>query len=147
MAAIPITRKRKRNRVYKSYLPSAQLADVVASVAVRSDLETVCARAGIPSRVFTRWRLGEGGGRVDLGLADTVLTRLGLFWWDVWTEETVREPLFLVTTYVNQNKKGRYGHRRCRVKGRTIPYGDLGTDFWRLREIRALMSGESEEAA
>jgi hypothetical protein len=132
----------------KPYLPSAPLADAVLQLAARYNLKTVCVRAGIPERVVTRWRLGEQGGRVDLDLADQVMTRLGLFWWDIWTAETVREPLFLVTTYNTCLKKEPGDkYRRRRLKDRTIPYGDLGTDFYRLREIETLMSGSLEVAA
>lgn len=108
----------------------------------------MCERAGIPERVVARWHTGESGGNVELGLADQVMTRLDLFWWEIWTEETVREPLFMVTTYHTCMKKDASSiPKRRRVKDRTIPYGDLGTDFWRLREIRELMSGGLEEAA
>ena len=79
-------------------------------------------------------------------MADQVLTGLDLFWWEVWTEATVREPLFVVTTYSHAIKKDKYGRLRMRrVKSRTIPYGDLGTDYWRLREIELLVTAEGVE--
>lgn len=132
----------------KPYLPSAQLAAAIDRLAARSTIEAVCERAGIPARVASRWRLGESGGQVDLDLADLVMTNLGLFWWDLWTEDTVREPLFVVTTYTNCRKKEPGGvYRRRRLKDRTIPYGDLGTDYYRLRQIETLMSGSQAVAA
>jgi len=146
MAAL---QSRKHRRTNKRYLPARPLADAVWKLAARANLKTVCKRAGIPERVVTRWMLGECNGRVEIGDADRVMTRLDLFWWEVWTEDTVREPLFVVTTYHSYLKRDRVGgeYRRRRIKGRTIPYGDLGTDFWRLREVAALMSGGLEEAA
>ena len=146
MAAL---QQRKHRRTNKRYLPAAPLAEAVLKLAARSDLKTVCERAGIPERVITRWDLGECNGNVELGLADQVMTRLDLFWWEVWTEDTVREPLFVVTTYHAYWKRDKVGdeYKLRRIKDRTIPYGDLGTDFWRLREIRRLLSGELEVAA
>lgn len=141
-------RERYRSRSDKQFLPSAPLAEAVMRLSEREGRKLVCARAGIPERVLARWVLGEMGGNVELGLADQVLTRLELFWWEVWTEDTVREPLFVVTTYRNESKKESTGeYRRRRIKYRTLPYGDLGTDFWRLREIRRLMSGGLEDVA
>lgn len=132
----------------KPFLPAMQLADAVMALAAREGLGVVCGRAGVPERVVARWRLGEMSGRVDPDMADQVMTALDLFWWEVWTVDSVREPLFVVTTYNTHAKKspgGVYRLRRC--KDRTIPYGDLGTDYWRLREIEALMVGASESVA
>lgn len=130
------------------YVPSLPLAEAVLRIAAECTLRVTCRRAGVPERVVTRWRLGEQGGLVHLDLADQVMTSLGLCWWDIWTEKTVREPMFMVTTYHHQWKKEQdRGHRLRRIKDRTIPYGDLGTDFYRLREIESLMSGSLEVAA
>lgn len=139
---------RPPGRPVKPGLPSRPLADAVLRLAARSSLAETCKRAGIVERVVWRWRTGESGSQASLDLADQVLTRLGLCWWDVWNEDTVREPLFVVTTYESTMKKGHGGkYRRLRVKDRTVPYGDLGTDYWRLREIKALMAGEAVLAA
>lgn len=141
-------RRRPDRRTGKRYVPSRPLAKAVWKLAARSDLKTVCKRAGIPERVVTRWMLGECNGQVEIGDADMVLTRLDLFWWEVWTEDTVREPLFVVTTYHGYWKRDNGGgeYKLRRIKDRTIPYGDLGTDFWRLREVTSLMSGEAVAA-
>lgn len=140
---------RKHRRTNKRYLPAKPLADAIWKIAARSDLKSTCRRAGIPERVVTRWTLGECNGQVEICDADRVMTRLDLFWWEVWTEDTVREPLFIVTTYHTYMKRDHVGgqYKRRRIKDRSIPYGDLGTDFWRLREITGLMSGELEMAA
>jgi hypothetical protein len=49
--------------------------------------EIVCSRLGIPVRTLFAWRVGERQ-RVQFLLADRVLTRAGLLWWDVWNEDT-----------------------------------------------------------
>jgi hypothetical protein len=139
-------RERYRSVSDKKFLPSAPLAAAVMHLAEREGRKAVCERAGIPERVLARWVLGEQGGNVDIVMADQVMTRLDLFWWEVWTEESVREPLFVVTTYRIEAKRDKAGeYKRRRIKYRTVPYGDLGTDFWRLREIGSLMTGGLDE--
>lgn len=139
---------RDRRTSNKEYLPARPLADALMRIAARSDLASVCERADIPERILMRWRRGEGSGVVEFDHADRVLTRLGLLWWDVWNEDTVRESLFEVATYRMVRKREKCSHYRMRrIKERTIPYGDLGTNYYRLREITALMTGALEEAA
>ena len=131
----------------KEYLPSAPLAGAVDHLAKKEGMKVVCARAGVAVRMITAWRAGERD-RIAPDMADQVLTGLDLFWWEVWTTETVREPLFVVTTYNHAVKKDKRGRPcRRRVKVRTIPYGDLGTDFYRLREIELLMTAVDDEFA
>jgi hypothetical protein len=122
-------------------VPAAPLAVAVWRMAARESLTDICERAEIVERVVNRWTRGEAQGRVALSVADQVMTKLGLFWWEIWTEDTVREPLFEVFTYKHYVKKYKTGeYKPQRVRDRTIPYGDLGTDFWALREITNLMT-------
>lgn len=61
-----------------------------------SPTETVCLRLGISARSMSRWRTGESR-MVSFEVADGVLVKAGLFWWDVWNEETAdSEELALV---------------------------------------------------
>lgn len=103
--------------------------------------QALCERAKIQERVLYGWPRGERP-EIGLDMADRVLMHAGLFWWEVWTEETVRVPLLVVTTYAPQTKHIRGGGRkRFRVKVRTIGYGDAGPDHARLAEIHSLMVG------
>lgn len=107
-------------------------------------LAVVCERAGVNERVLAHWASGQG---VSLPLADRVLTRLGLAWWEVWSEESVHEPLFVAVTYTFQVKRiGGGERRRIRIRSRARAYGDLGTDFAELRRIEQLMTGEQVAA-
>lgn len=143
-------------------VPGEPLAAVIVAIARREEREgnpfaigelgskdrrvaIVCARAGILPRQLNRWRYGEN--EVRLSVADLALTRLCLFWWEVWTEESVRLPLFTVRVYRWQWKVNRGKRRHCRVCMRSVPYGDRGPDLEALRRIEALMTGESVEAA
>jgi hypothetical protein len=108
------------------------------------ELGAVYERVGVAERVARRWARGLG---VSLSAADLVLTRLGLAWWEVWSEETVRLPIFVVGVYGPRITKRRNGTRRIvRERARLIPYGDLGPDQEELRRIEALMTGEEMAA-
>jgi hypothetical protein len=50
----------------------------------------ICERAGVPERTLHRWRYGEVGA-VQLAVADQVLQRLDLLWFDVWPPERFPE--------------------------------------------------------
>lgn len=52
--------------------------------------EIICERLGIPMRTLFAWRTGERD-RVQFLVADRVLTRAALMWWDVWNEDTTDE--------------------------------------------------------
>lgn len=104
----------------------------------------VCERAGVSERRVTGWRTGESNAWIST--VDEVLTRLGLFWWEVWTEETVRRPFFVVHTYAWKWKKQRNKLNFYRVRVRSVPYGDAGPDLDELSRIESLMVGEAVAA-
>lgn len=124
----------------KAWLPGRPLAQAIDRLAEGVDLRTVCELAGIEERSVTAWRRGERN--VEMDMADTVLTRLDLLWWDVWSEQSVRVPLFEVNVYAWQTKNSRGKRVRTRARVRYVPYGDLGPDRQKLHEVEALMTGE-----
>lgn len=125
----------------KAWLPGRPLAHAIDHMAEGSDLRTVCELAGIEERTVSAWRRGERD--LEMAAADTVLTRLDLLWWEVWSMESVRAPIFEVNVFAWQVKKRRNGSRLpMRLRLRTVPYGDIGPDVQKLREIEALMTGE-----
>lgn len=108
----------------RAWLPGRPLARAIDRVAEGSDIRTVCDIAGIEERLVWAWRSGERN--VELATADTVLTRLDLLWWEVWSPESVRVPLFEVTVYEWKTKNARGKRRRTRTRHRYVPYGDRG---------------------
>ena len=68
-------------------LPALPLALALESYARRGAIpeENACELAGIDPRNLFAWRTGERE-LVLFDVADRVLTRLGLSWWDVWDE-------------------------------------------------------------
>lgn len=124
----------------KAWLPGRPLAQVIDGLAEDVGLCTVCEVAGIEERSVTAWRRGERS--VSMEVADTVLTRLDLLWWEVWSEGSVRVPLFEVNVFAWQMKSLRGRRVRTRVRLRCVPYGDLGPDEQKLREVEGLMTGE-----
>lgn len=139
-------------RVLREYLPAAEaafelparpLALVFDALAAATDLATVCDLASVQERAVHRWRTG-GVKTIDSIEADAILTALDLFWWEVWCEETVRRPLFVVHVYARQMKKTTNGAwRPRRIKTQRLPYGDQGPDVESLAEIAARMSGQA----
>lgn len=141
-------------------LPPFQLAAAIRAIARRESignpfavgceqdsdgsLTLVCERAGVPMRRVSGWERGENSPRWST--ADQVLTRLGLFWWEVWTEESVRLPALTVCTYRTRPKLLRGERKLHRMKVGIKQYGDLGPDFETLRRVEALMSGEAVAA-
>lgn len=136
-------------------LPSAPLADAIMRIAEREHkrrafagstaandyrLTAICEQAEVPVRRVSSWRRGETN--VSWGTADTVLTRLGLFWWEIWTEETVRVPLFEVRVYAHQWKTCHGKRRYQRIRTASVPYGDQGPDRETLRYVEHVMTGE-----
>lgn len=70
-------------------LPAAPLAETLESIIAREGeyaRERICEAAGIAPRNLFGWTSGERK-RVQFDVADRVLTRLGLNWWDVWDED------------------------------------------------------------
>lgn len=113
--------------------------------AVDAALGTVCARADLNDRVLYRWRVGEDP-TVALERAEVVIEALDAFWWEVWTAETVRRPLFVAASYRWRDKRlpsGKMG--RYRERTRTVVYGDQGPDLFELERIRRAFEGEPPE--
>ncbi len=86
-------------------LPAPPLAEVLVAAAERDRpppgldsrrvdgdqcIGLICERAGVPERTLHRWRYGEVGA-VQLAVADQVLQRLDLLWFDVWPPERFPE--------------------------------------------------------
>jgi hypothetical protein len=111
--------------------------------------EQACERAEIGTRLFDHWRDG-GHPDVDFDTADRVLVNLGLLWFDVFDEDTVRAPILRVTTYRARVKRvsgrGRVHYCRHREVVRTRWYGDAGPDYGELERIRRAFEGDPLEA-
>lgn len=132
-------------------LPGRPLAAAIYKIAEREELlrsksdpshgrrfGAVCARAGMHTRVVYAWSSGErDASLVDV---DRVLFRLGLEWWNVWDETSVRKPILVVHCYRMLVKHPRRGPYRCWV--RAVPYGDLGPDMVELKRVEMVMTGE-----
>lgn len=129
----------------KNSLPGQPLAAMFDRLAEKSSLDLVCQRAGTHVRQVNRWRHGDQP--ASLEDADRALTGLNALWFDVYNEETVREPLFVVHVFAHQMKKVGRVRRAYRVRVRSIPYGDIGTDFAALNQIERLFAGERAAAA
>jgi hypothetical protein len=126
----------------RASLPARPIAAVIDQRTKTTDLVLVCELIGFQERQVSRWRNGELA-TVSADDADRVMTALDLFWWEVFTEDTVRLPVLVVTTYQHAKKNVRGKTKVVRNKMRTLPYGDQGPDHERLSQIRALMSGEA----
>lgn len=94
---------------------------------------------GIDPRQIYRWGIGECP-MVTLEIADLVMTRLGLLWWDIWNEDTVRCPHITVLLRKVQRKKhtGKGRHYDAVIRSERY-YGDAGTDWLTLRRVERLM--------
>lgn len=126
-------------------LPARPLALVFAELAETSDLGTICMAASVLERAVSRWRTGAVE-TIAFTEADEILTALDLLWWEVWREDTVRRPLFVVHVYAHQLKTKKGVAKRYRVKQHRLHYGDAGPDSVALAEIAARMSGEAMAA-
>lgn len=74
-------------------LPALPLAEAIGRALRRrpdSTVETVCGEIGIPARTYTAWRAGERQS-VQFDVADRVLTRLGLLWFDAYDADRFPE--------------------------------------------------------
>ena len=66
--------------------PARQLSEAIERAKrPHEKLIDVARRAGISDRTRREW-VTEARTTVQFNMADRVLTRLGLEWWDVWTE-------------------------------------------------------------
>lgn len=127
-------------------LPGGPLAAVVYAAAERNSIThsrvgVLCERIGVFQRDVARWKTGESD--ATLRQVDLVLTRLGVMWWDVWTEETVRIPRIEARVYrwrMIRSKRRLYCVRKCR-------YGDAGPDRKQLARIAGVLDGEEALAA
>ena len=130
----------------RNCLPGRPLAQAISRMAAAGDdrdelIGALLDRADVDPRDLYRWQVGEGN--PTLATVDRVLTRLGLMWWDVWNEDTVREPVLIVRSY-------RWRMFRCERRMyclRKKQYGDLGTDFWALRRVTDLLADDLPVAA
>lgn len=142
---------------WRQSLPGAPLARAVRRQAQRDALGytpaggwdtdhahgvmSIYERIGTPARRVFGWADGFG---VTWPKADEVLTRMGLLWWDVWNEDTVRLPVIVARVYGRHRHQGRAARR---VLYRTVPYGDQGPDRAALERVRAIMEGNIERVA
>jgi hypothetical protein len=140
----------------KQVLPGRPLAAAVDRRAHRgrdvfgrptSRLEQICKEMGISERYVYAWR--TGGRDMALDSADKALIVLGLLWFDVWNEDTVRRPLIEVRCYQFRDKLSPRKERRYVIRELTRRdwYGDAGTDWNELARVEALMTGEPLQAA
>ncbi len=91
-------------------------------------------------RALYAWRSGE---RVSVSLdeADAVLVALGLLWWDVWNEDTVR-----LWEYTFVRKRWSRSRKRWE-RTRSWTVGDRGPDLEELERVRVAFEGVPEEVA
>lgn len=77
---------------FGGHIPATALAALIDRMIERETLdipgsygaqEIVCERLGLSTRTLFDWRSGKRRS-VQFDIADRVLTRAGLFWWDVW---------------------------------------------------------------
>lgn len=78
-------------------VPAAPLAKAVERLIARTAMEgddharvTVCARAEIPPRTLYAWTHGKRQ-MIQFDVADRVVTRLDLQWWDVWDDDAATQ--------------------------------------------------------
>lgn len=109
-------------------------------------LSVTCARLGVDVRGLNRWR-ADPLVRADFDVADVVLTRGEMCWWDVFNEHTVRTPALVVRRYewLEKASRGKMYAYRGRVGSRM--YGDLGPDLESLATIEQSFTGEQAVAA
>lgn len=107
--------------------------------------EAVCARVGVADRILARYRNGAWP-TVGLSKADGILVELGLLWWEVWNEQTVRKPVLEVTHWVlrERSPKGKRTYV-SRERTRATRYGDAGPDLAALERVRHAFEGCAQE--
>lgn len=130
--------------------PLVVMLDRLADRARRHDLvldvtesigHRVREQLGLSDRVEYALRAGARW-TVDLALADQLVTRADLLWFDVFDEDTLRLGLE-VRRYVMREKRLPSGARRMyRERVGTVLVGDWGPDLRALRLVEALFTGE-----
>lgn len=94
LAAPPRIESRGTRRDSGSFsrLPAAPLHEalmrLVTGTLADDPVMQVCARAGIDDRQLRAWAPGGSHQEVQFDIADRILTRLGLLWFDVWEPGT-----------------------------------------------------------
>lgn len=101
--------------------------------AAQQPIKAVCDRAGLNERRLFAWRHGEAAS-ITVGKLDDMLSRLGLFYWDVYNEETTRREVVQATTW---SKGQRW------IRGETRCYGPLIADHEALERVRQAFEGEA----
>jgi hypothetical protein len=72
-------------------LPAKPLADLLLKMAEsRDSIDQLAEELGFTPRSLFAWKTGERQ-RVQLDVADQILTNAGLMWWEVWPEEEFPE--------------------------------------------------------
>lgn len=102
-----------------------------------------CRRLGISDRLYRDWR-NRCRPYCEFDSADKVLQALGLIWWEVYTEETVRRHAVEVAVY-SWKPVGTIKRRRiARLRTRATRAVDLGPDLEALELVRYAFTGERE---
>lgn len=72
---------------HKTSVPGVPLSRAMHAYVEKAggSIEMLCDQIGFSARALSRWHVTGGG--VSLDLADKALTRMGLCWWEVWTED------------------------------------------------------------
>jgi hypothetical protein len=108
-------------------------------------VEGVCKELGVDPRTWTRWRRGAST-TVQWEQIDNILTRGEALWFDLFNEETVRKPKFLIEVVGYRNRKnGRGKITLGREIKRTFYIGDDGTDYDELNRIRELFEPSTRQ--
>lgn len=114
--------------------------------------DEVCRELGIFERQLWAWESGERKG-IEFNLADKIMQRAGWLWWDVYTPESVRLPIFSVVLRKPRAPKSPRG-KRWWVQLPGPSYGDRGavtsldiegyevTDWAMLARIEEAFTGE-----
>lgn len=80
------------------HLPAAPLATMLDRVEAGQGMPSLCVKAGISMRSYREWRDGSRP-KAEFPTADRVLTRLGVFWWEVWTDQNTSPEDLITVTY------------------------------------------------
>lgn len=130
-------------------LPALPLAKAIQKQGQRRHLHELFSSAGVSDRRYREWITGNSY-RVEFGTADKILLSLGLHWWDVWNEDTVKRGAFKVQMY-RYAWHGRLG-RKSRRRLRYCRWHDFrwygptsGPDFETLRVVAYAFTGEEDQ--
>jgi hypothetical protein len=120
----------------KRLVPSWPLAAAIEALATawssyddsgleQSGTTLLCELLEISPRTLMSWRIGQRPFASE-DLADRILQRLDLPWWEVWNEETTRRYVFEAVTYFIRHKEGKNGKpRRNRERLRSTRYVEI----------------------